>query len=833
MGEGRILFQKHGGVVDVDLNKTSSITMDYKVRDKFRNIMNIDFPTNLEDEFTPKQRNQIIFDRVVDPQKSNGSNIEYTEMLGDYNVKNYVTSNVLKDRAVRWLKETDINEAGILKYDIEDKNKEIIFKIPKERFDTDRSSIDFLNVEQKETGTFLRGILYCQSNTISVEKIFKNVTDAEFEKLRTGGGGSDRFEIKILQNDESSARPGSLLYTLAFNRTSDGNTKMTAFPQIGEPAKSYWDIERVDTSVDYTNKKVIWSLIMMPDTDYYVEEKNISSGPDEKSLYVTMEESTYGGEVSDSKKLYIKDPKTYADRIITKKLNSRTEDVVRITNHYSSNGSVLINTFDSESKNPLRDKKFILYKGSDTTGVEYTSALDGTIVLSDLEAGSYRLVEKEKDRDPIYNPISEITFYIEEDNGNFVMTNGNSESKNVEFSTEILGDNKDRVENTINISYILSTKTITITKEFDGLSSAQITDIIGNETSTDKPFKIIVKGYDESNVEVGSKILNFKNSQGIAFNTELGWRINTLEKTDKTGEINIFDKDENLNLSYITIEEDGYEHPQFPVTKRTANLGGRQLAVDKYPYRLSAEDFNKPKEAAEEDKSINFRIKNIYTDVFDVFITVRGRDFKNERYVPVEDLGLKLYGSIDEADNDKLNEKDFTGIGTFYELKKPTSSDPSNPKITSEFITNEYGQRQIFNFAMYDGNKYIIDEFKNPMDSVDGEEVVYYALEEPLELDVFTGATPGGGTKLKAQLKKDAPSDYYSVPGKYKINYHEGGGTLFIDIDLERTNYRLPETGGLGRDKIYKVAVAITIMSSALLIKNKKEKRREQWKVEK
>ncbi len=43
-----------------------------------------------------------------------------------------------------------------------------------------------------------------------------------------------------------------------------------------------------------------------------------------------------------------------------------------------------------------------------------------------------------------------------------------------------------------------------------------------------------------------------------------------------------------------------------------------------------------------------------------------------------------------------------------------------------------------------------------------------------------------------------------------------------MNIDLDRSNYRLPETGGLGKDNIYKVATIMIGFATALLIyKNK------------
>ena len=60
-----------------------------------------------------------------------------------------------------------------------------------------------------------------------------------------------------------------------------------------------------------------------------------------------------------------------------------------------------------------------------------------------------------------------------------------------------------------------------------------------------------------------------------------------------------------------------------------------------------------------------------------------------------------------------------------------------------------------------------------------------------------------------------------SVKGTYKA-YYNNAGTLIMNIDLDRSNYRLPETGGLGKDNIYKVATIMIGFATALLIyKNK------------
>ncbi|MDD7306736.1 MAG: prealbumin-like fold domain-containing protein [Peptoniphilaceae bacterium] len=831
MAEGRILFPN--ATLAPNPLDNSTCTNDSKLKDLFKNVLNVEFPETYGDFVEDKYKNQIVFKNISDSSGKLVSN--------DYSIANPMTSNKIKNASIEWLKNNS-SKAGILKYAISTKGKtpqEIlddqteIQNINKDNIDIENVGIDYLDLKKTNGGLVLRGVLYAYTKIISAEKYFENVNDTELERLRKGtdNQGTDKFQINILiDSDSNKAKPKvedfkTSLYNLSFDRVNDsgesGSIQKTRKPTIGDLPLTYWDIERVGTSYDKENRHVTWSLPVLADMDFVIEETGAQSGPLEKDLYVKTEAYAYDQNKEESSNYYYKasDLKNMTTRGIRIKevLNSNKYYMVGFTNHYSSKGTVKVKSTVSLTGNPLMGRTYVLYKlenGIERQIQEATSLSNGLATFSDLDPGKYRL--KEANPDPLYEEIGQIDFSIKDENGSYLIEG--SPPANVDFVASKTSDDTLMVENTINIKYKNKTKALTIIKDFVGTSITEISDILSNDSKfSPNEFKILVKGYDKNNKEIAESSLNYENSLGLVLKRRLRWQIDSLNSLDnKADTIDLFASDGKLNpvLDHISIEEEGYNHERFPVVKRKAKFDGNDLPRRQYPYKITNDDLK-------EDGKRIFELTNIYTDVFDLVVQVLGKDYQKEKFIPVSDMGFKLYGSIDESDG--LAYKDFGQDGIWYLLKKPIVEFPdkaNDADYSKEFFTDKNGQEQIFKLAMYEGNKYILEQSFNPNDTKDEKDLIYYALERPLEIEVVKDSN----NELKAQLKNGASNDY-SVDGKYKISYAEDGGTLFITIRLDRSNYKLPDTGGLGENRIYKVGTIMIIMATTLLIyKNKKRR---------
>lgn len=802
MAEGRILFPEDDNRVS-NIGK-SAMTMDRDVNGIYRTLRNVRFP-NKEDSYNGEY--QLMFNRVYDKEVNKLGTPRYDD------VKDQILSNELKSSAIDWLHDNP-SKAGILKYDISTKGKDldeisdkeiIIDQIEEENIKADNLGIDFIDLEKSSGGFILSGILYTDTNRLTIEKHFENINTEELKALQ--GEGEEKFHINLYEKDTDEDRVDSgsyndLLYKLSFNGVKENEVRYrTPFPKVGDKPLSYWEIERVGTSFNtWPNENkalVLWSLPVKKNTNFAIEEKNFHLGISGKNLETKLGYAVNeaGGKVRKEKRWSTqKEELDQAGAVGLKYeevLNSDVSDLVDFTNLYSSQASVQLEALIDGL--PLKGREFKIYKDSVkeenrvNKDISYIPSHKGTINFSDLNPGSYILVEDTKDE--IYEDIGQISFTIDDNNK---MTQASVKPPNdmVEFKED---------ENLIKINYKSKFKNLKITKSFDGLPITDIRAIVRSDSdgSYEKSFKIIVKGYDKDDKLVGERTLTEAQSLGVVENS-LSWHINNLEKDGE--KISIF-KDDKFNtdaLAYIIIEEENYEHFRYPVVKRKLFVGDEEKIPEGSLYKIEGGDIQDEKGQV---KAIE--IKNTYTKGFNIQINVRGRDYKNEKYIDLEGMEFELYGSIDEKTDNNF------GQGSIQ------VEDGSDQYLLKSLETNEIGQAEFDNLSYYDGNKYYLKHSKNPYYDEENEEgSAYYQIEDLLEVDV-------GNEEI--HLARDD----YSIEGKYKISAVNKAGVFVINIDFERSNYRLPDTGGLGTNHLYKVGTVMAVLATTLLIyKNKKIKRR-------
>lgn len=784
VAKGRLFFGE-----DLEISQkatTSVITADNKISGKFKTNLSLEFPDQINGNLDKKIHNQIVMSKItlVPPENLDSTNVTLE-------VKNLISSNLLKERSINWARESNTEVAILKKPKVDNENPDVDFEPDKENITTDNYKVDYLWLDRQDNGNYLKGIVYADTAELVVEKEFKKLEPREIEDLRQEHNTSyetyENFHIDMMVDNERKTGEGDrkyddVLYTLAFNRTESGNTTASPYPKIGDKPVSYSAIERVNTEYDKEKGTVKWRVRVFDKEEYVLHEKGVNFN-DERTLYSRIEEFNQGEDRPfELKRTLESDDITGLKNIKSNILKTGDNNYVRFNNLYTKGGVILLTKYDKDTSQVISGIPFVLYKLENGQKKQlYAEDTDenGTITFSGLGEGDYILKENLPD-DSVYKPNSDIEFKIV----------GNKIEKEVYKPNDLVIKPSEEIDGKTTLNYIdvyNETKdgTLTIEKEFTDILYSEYQNVLKN-------FKVIVEGKKDG--KTYEKILTYENIDSSTYTQKLFWKINQLEAKDG-GVISI------SNLDEVSIREEGYEYSKYPVVKRKAWFNKEEKDFAEYPYKIQL----KKGENAEN----YFKLQNIYTDKFELLIKVKGRDKEYNNYVNVKDMVFEIYGDADEANPNKPLTPISENINS-YLLEKPTKEggDPIN-----KFETKEKGLTSILNLVYLEGTKYYLKQSYNPGDSENNEGVIYYPLEKPFEiyLDNIEGS-------LTPVVK-----DNLSVKGKMTSEYQ--GGILIIKLDLDRTNYRLPETGGVGTNMIKKVALGMIFAAVTLLIYKNKFKR--------
>ena len=788
---GRVFF---GQELDLNHDNTSVITMDYNIKNKIKSNNSLQFPNELSDLLNEDIENQLVFNYISSIPTTN-ENINNEVLFYEPNLP--VTSDFIKEQGIGWVRETN-NVLGIVKKSIEN-DADIIFEPDKRNITTDNYKIDYINLNKTNNGNFLQGIVYAKTAELIVEKAFKNLTPDELEKIRqpheTSYGTFENFHVDIMvdenrSNGDRSRVYDDILYKLSFNRTESGNTIATRYPKVGDMPIAYSSIERVKTIYEPSQYKVKWVVRAFQDEQFTLHEKGVNIKDDTRTLYSRIEEYKYGVD----RPLEVK---RSLDANQIEELKNIKSDVltlgeynyVRFNNLYTNGGVVLIKKYDKDTLQRVKGIKFALYKLEDDDEILIGSNLtseNGTVAFRDLKEGRYRLKEILPENS-IYNELENIDFEMVkiQDAQKTYYTIKEAINKPQEFiikPSELLDGQV--TTNYIEIYNTNKNKNLVIEKNFQDILYTEYQEVLPN-------FKVIVFG--EKDGVVYSKELNYENASSSTYSQKIIWKLDYLEAEDSTTKISPFELDE------IQIREENYEHNNYPVVKRKAYFNGVQKNLIEYPFIIKKDELNQ-----DEDASNTFKIQNLYTDTFEVVIQVYGRDKNYNHNRAISDMEFEIYGDADESKTDTMG-REFENLGILYRLDKPYKE---GGDLQRAFTTDSKGQTRILNLVYYKGSRYVIRQSKNPGDIEGQEDVIYYGIERPF----FINLKEVDGELVPVV----SPND--SVKGRMETSYQ--GGMLIIDINLDRTNYKLPETGGVGINFVHKVAMGIIILSAALLYKN-------------
>lgn len=796
---GRLFY---GQDLSEDKGSISSITINDKLKRKFRSDRSLVFDgdTTANDE---RLINQIYIEKIVDI----GSGKDPTFKTPGFTI----TDARLRQDSIDWLRESD-TVLAILKKSI-DNNDFVDFQPDKKNIKIDNYDIDFLWIDRQANGSYLKGIVYANMTDLTIEKQFENIDEKDIEKLKgeykpeNDSNSQERFNIQMKVDSkrgdpqDENRQYNDTLYTLAFNRTSDGNTNQTDYPILGEGPKRYNDIQRVNTVFD--NEIVKWRARVFKDEFFQLEERNVDlkdyEGGAEKNLYSRIKPYKKSGEnpeiqidsfsYATSKLASIKSPREGAYK-------TEDYDLVNFDNLYSTGGVIFLHKKD-KSGNPLKGITFELDKisgDSDDSKFPQTEETleDGSLIFTDLLAGKYRL--KEVSSGDIYQKIDPFEFSIKEDAGRPPV--GKPSYFIEEFNTASVKsragkyEDGDRSINYIDVTNEIKSdiKALRVEKDFENLTTAEFEDIIKGD-SQGMNFQINIEG-----IEAGkkyTKTLTYDNANSVISNSKkLIWYVTGLEGTN--GEISPLDMEE------ISISEDNEEYFNYPIVRRVAKFNGENKDFSDFP-NFKIEN----SELSNEGDNV-FQLINIYTDTFELALQVEGRTKEYKDYRAIKGMQFSIYGSIDEVLPG--NPLELLKNTNYYKLEKPDH----DGELTDIFETNLNGIERIDKLSYYEGNEYALNQEYNPPN---GNDEVFQNILEPFIIQVVKN----NEGKLEPKILSGHPLDE-------QIEWEYQNGILVLRIKLDRTNYRLPETGGIGTNIVKKVAIGIIFATVTSLIYRKKYK---------
>lgn len=325
-------------------------------------------------------------------------------------------------------------------------------------------------------------------------------------------------------------------------------------------------------------------------------------------------------------------------------------------------------------------------------------------------------------------------------------------------------------------------------KDFVNLTTAEFEDIIkGNSQGMN--FQINIEGIKAG--EKYTKTLTHDNANSVISNSKkLIWYVTGLEGTN--GEISPLDMEE------ISISEENEEYFNYPIVRRVAKFNGENKDFSDFP------NFKIEKSELSNESDNVFQLTNIYTDTFELALQVEGRTKEYKDYRAIKGMKFSIYGSIDEVLPG--NPLELLKNTNYYKLEKPDR----NGQLTDIFETNLNGIERIDKLSYYEGNEYALNQEYNPPN---GNDEVFQNILEPFIIQVVKN----NEGKLEPKILTGHPLDE-------QIEWEYQNGILVLRIKLDRTNYRLPETGGIGTNIVKKVAIGIIFATVTLLIYRKKYK---------
>lgn len=581
--------------------------------------------------------------------------------------------------------------------------------------DTDHYSV--LWYVAKEQGDFwhIDGVLVAKTTEINVAKSFTGLSDEQVYSIFDNGYG---VEVYIGEGDSTNTL-GQRYLTLGTSSVP-GQYEFFGYDEATNTAR--------------------WSLRALRDERYAVKE--INPGIDGYSCstgIVVQSTSSYSIDFGE----YSVNGLVGGDTISVSFNNFYTPDQTGILSVIKRDGS---QAMDTQHGATLKGAVFELRDLDGNVIATRTTTDQGLAYFPQLGAGTYKLVETVAP-EGFLDPSFEAYVFVEEINGGIMISVSDDETK--DDSDTVVFDTSGTVSlNGLQDFYYVDNmpypNTITVTKSFRGITSAQLQDWVAEDALLPELEGYHISVFNTSTQE--ERILTLQNADNIIQASNMyTWRI--------TG----------LDYGQFVVTERNYRHDAYNDTIVDAVVNGFDSEVS-FGDDEAYIEFNVNPRSRD---VIN--LTNTYTNVFDLYLQKVDSVTKK----PLPGAVFKLYGGYDES-TDTSQTIIHNGVQYFYISQ--ITSDKNGYAIQKDLNLSTEGEDFV----------YILDEISSP--------TYYQKLSEPIQVhvtidsenyinNIFTTEAPNTRTSQTLEITKAVggeQAEYVPDDVEYhmEIDFYEPDGTL-------------------------------------------------------